>query len=151
MIAEILNLRSNWNFEFMATFWIANKKHAFTNIISLAVIWCLWNFRKKMCFQGLVWMGKKSSVALDCQDVKMETNVRSRPGDQGGLCDSGVGDVGEPASKTLLGWGNAIKVGDVGFSVLGTGLRRCDSLMLLKLGEMIYFFGSKDSRMSVGL
>ena len=37
MIAEILNLNNNGNFESIATFWIANKKHAFTNIITSAV------------------------------------------------------------------------------------------------------------------
>ena len=71
---------------------------------------------------------RKSGATLDCQDVKkMETNGCSGPGDQGGLRDSGAGDAGQQTSKTLLGWGNAIKVGDVGFSVFGTGLRRCDS------------------------
>ena len=70
----------------------------------------------------------KSGATLDCQDVKkMETNVCSGPGDHGGLRDSGAGDAGQPTSKTLLGLGNAIKVGDVGLSVFGIELRRCDS------------------------
>jgi hypothetical protein len=56
---EILNLRSDWNFEVLATFWIANKRHAFTNIISSAVIWCLWNVCNKMCLQGLTWTGER--------------------------------------------------------------------------------------------
>jgi hypothetical protein len=34
MIAEIQNLNNNGNFKSIATFWIANKKHAFTNIIT---------------------------------------------------------------------------------------------------------------------
>ena len=71
---------------------------------------------------------RKSGATLDCQDVKkMETSVRSGPGDQGGLRDSVAGDAGQPTSKTLLGLGNAIKAGDVGLSVFGIGLRRCDS------------------------
>lgn len=60
IIAGILDLRSDWDFEYMATFWLTNKKHVFTNIVSSAVIWCLWNFRNKMCFQGLVWTGEKA-------------------------------------------------------------------------------------------
>jgi hypothetical protein len=59
-IADILDLRSDWDFEYMATFWLANKKHVFTNIISSAVIWCLWIFCNKMCFQSLVWIGEKA-------------------------------------------------------------------------------------------
>jgi hypothetical protein len=70
----------------------------------------------------------ESGVALDCKNVKkMEANVYARFGDQGEFSDSRAGVAGEPATKTLLGWGNAIQVGDVGFSVFGTGLRRCDS------------------------
>lgn len=59
-IAGILDLRIDWDFEYMATFWLANKKHILTNIVSSAVIWCLWNFRNKMCFEGLVWTGTKA-------------------------------------------------------------------------------------------
>jgi hypothetical protein len=69
----------------------------------------------------------ESGVALDCKVVKkMEANVYARSGDQGELGDSGAGVVGEPAAKTLLGRGNAIQIGDVGFPVFGTGLRHCD-------------------------
>lgn len=34
VIDEVLNLRGDWNFEFVATFWIANKKHVLTNIVT---------------------------------------------------------------------------------------------------------------------
>jgi hypothetical protein len=56
VIDEVLNLRGDWNFEFVATFWIANKKHVLTNIVTSAVIWCM---RYKLCFQGPAWTGEK--------------------------------------------------------------------------------------------
>jgi len=57
----------------------------------------------------------------------METNVQSRARRLVGLGDSEAGDKGNLATKNMLEWGNAIRVGDVGFSVLGIGLRRCNS------------------------
>jgi hypothetical protein len=70
----------------------------------------------------------ESGVALDSKDVdKMEANVYARSRDHGELGDSGAGVVGEPVAKTLLGWGNAIQVGDVSFLVFGIGLQLCDS------------------------
>jgi hypothetical protein len=62
LIAEILDLRGEWNFEFVATLWIANKKHLCHNIISSAVLWGLWNFRNKICFQGFKWTGEKALI-----------------------------------------------------------------------------------------
>jgi hypothetical protein len=41
VIAEVLNLSGIWNFEFIATFWLAHKKHLNTNIVASAVLWCL--------------------------------------------------------------------------------------------------------------
>jgi hypothetical protein len=58
----------------------------------------------------------------------VETDVWAGSGAQGGLCDPGVGKSGQLISKSLLVWGDAIKVGEVGFSVFGIGLQRCDSV-----------------------
>lgn len=61
---------------------------------------------------------------LDGQDTKkMETTVRAVPGRQGGHGDPEVGEQGDPATKNLLGWGDEIKVRDIGFSVFGFGLQ----------------------------
>jgi len=71
----------------------------------------------------------KSSAALDCKDVeKMEANVYTRPRSQGEFGDSGFGAAGEPAAKTVQEWRNMIQVGEVGYSVFGTGLWRCGSV-----------------------
>lgn len=59
-IAEILELRHDWNFEVLATYRIANKKHVLTNIVSSAVVWCLWNLHNKICFPGLTWTGERT-------------------------------------------------------------------------------------------
>jgi hypothetical protein len=29
------------------------------NVVNAAALWCLWNMRNKICFQGDVWMGMK--------------------------------------------------------------------------------------------
>lgn len=61
-IAEILELGGVWNFESVATRWIANKKNLCINIITSAVLWSIWKFRNKMYFQGLVWTGEKEMM-----------------------------------------------------------------------------------------
>jgi hypothetical protein len=61
VIAEVLDLQGDWDFEFVATLWIANKKHLSHNIISSAALWGLWNFRK-VCFQGFKWTGEKALI-----------------------------------------------------------------------------------------
>jgi hypothetical protein len=120
VIAEILNLRSDWNFEVLATFWIPNKRHAFTNIISSAVTKCV--------SRGLLGQGKDGAV-MDTKDAKkMETTVRAGPGNHGGLGDTSSGEQSKPATENLLGWRNEIKVGSIDFTTFGTGLCRCDSV-----------------------
>lgn len=58
-ISTCLNLNLGHNFESVARFWLANKKHSVTNAVSSAVLWSLWKFRNEMCFQGRIWMGLK--------------------------------------------------------------------------------------------
>jgi hypothetical protein len=115
VISEVLNLRSIWNFEYMATFWLANKKHLLTNIISSAIIWSLWNFHNKLCFQGLVWAGEKAVLLESAKILR-----RWRP-----LYDQ---DLGIMVDSVILALENKANVGDVGFLAFGSKLRRCDSV-----------------------
>jgi len=71
--------------------------------------------------------GKSGAIGSHQDPTEVEANVQSRAGRLVGLGDSGSGGKGKHATKNLLEWGSAIRVGDVGFSVLGTGLGRCDS------------------------
>jgi hypothetical protein len=61
-LAECLDLNGDWSYEFVASLWIANKKHLLTNAVLAAALWCLWNLRNKICFQGGVWTGLKELV-----------------------------------------------------------------------------------------
>ena len=80
-------------------------------------------------FSGAYLDRGKNGVVMDSQDAKeMETTVRTGPGNHGGLGDAGSGEQSKPAAKKLLGWGNEIKVGDIGIAIFGTGLRSCDSV-----------------------
>lgn len=62
LIAEICDINGDWNYEYVATMWIANKKYLCKNIITSAVLWCLWNLRNRICFQGLIWTGEKMVI-----------------------------------------------------------------------------------------
>jgi len=61
-LAENIDLSSEWSYEFVATFWLDNKKHLLTNVIFAVALWCLWEYRNKLCFQGAVWSGMKELV-----------------------------------------------------------------------------------------
>jgi hypothetical protein len=52
VLADILNLSGLWNYEYMASLWIANKKFMLANVVNAAALWCLWNMPNKICFQG---------------------------------------------------------------------------------------------------
>ena len=56
---DCLELNGNWSYEFMASLWIANKKHLVTNAVLAATLWCMWKLRNQICFQGGVWTGLK--------------------------------------------------------------------------------------------
>jgi len=60
VLADILSLSGLWNYEYIASLWIANKKFMLANVVNVAALWCLWNMRNKICFQGDVWMGMKN-------------------------------------------------------------------------------------------
>jgi len=59
---------------------------------------------------------------------RWETDVRARVGKGSGFNDQEAGRKGGTATKNLLEWGSTIKIGDIGFSAFGSGLRRCDSV-----------------------
>lgn len=64
--------------------------------------------------------GESSAVGSYQDPEEMETNVQSRARRLAGLGDSEAGDKSNLAAKNMLEWGNEIRIGDVGFSVLGT-------------------------------
>ena len=59
IISDMLSVELGCNYESVARFWIANKKHLITNVISSVVLWSLWKLRNELCFQGMVWIGMK--------------------------------------------------------------------------------------------
>jgi hypothetical protein len=40
-ISELLNLRLGQDFESVAHFWLANKRHKVTNVVSSAILWSI--------------------------------------------------------------------------------------------------------------
>lgn len=59
VVSDVTGLRGLWDYESVASCWLGNKKHAVNNIISSAVLWFLWKFRNKLCFQGACWIGER--------------------------------------------------------------------------------------------
>lgn len=57
VLSELCGLDLGANYESVAKMWLSNKKFQFANIITSAVIWCLWKMRNELCFQGEVWTG----------------------------------------------------------------------------------------------
>jgi hypothetical protein len=80
-------------------------------------------------FAGAYLDRGKDGAIMDSKDAKkMETTVRAGPGNHGGLGDTSSREQSKPATENLLGWRNEIKVGSIGFTTFGTGLRRYDSV-----------------------
>lgn len=61
-ISELLDLGLGQDFESVARFWVANKRHKVTNTVSSAVLWSIWKFQNELCFQGRKWMGVKDML-----------------------------------------------------------------------------------------
>jgi hypothetical protein len=51
-VSNFLNLQLGSDFESVARFWLANKKHWVTNSICAAVMWSIWKTRNSMIFDG---------------------------------------------------------------------------------------------------
>jgi len=125
ILSNSLDLIGIWSFEYVATLWLANKRHLLTNAVIAAALWCLWKLRNKLCFQGAIWTSIKELVlwitktlrrwkALFCGEMeeklilliqKLEMRAASPPG---------------------VGW-SPIKSTNIGISAFGSGLQRCDS------------------------
>lgn len=50
IISETLSKEMGSNYESVAKFWLANKKHLITNVVSSAVLWSLWKLWNELCF-----------------------------------------------------------------------------------------------------
>lgn len=59
LISEMLEIEVGTDYESVAKYWIANKRHMLSNIVSSAVLWSLWKLRNELCFQGVVWLGMR--------------------------------------------------------------------------------------------
>lgn len=59
VLADIMSLSGNWDYEHVASLWIANKKFVLANVVNAAALWCLCKKHNKLCFQGDVWSGMK--------------------------------------------------------------------------------------------
>lgn len=74
VISELLGQKLGDNFESIARFWIANRRHKLINIVSFAVLWSIWKLRNEIYFQGVMWSGIQS-VDVGCQDAEAIDNV----------------------------------------------------------------------------
>jgi hypothetical protein len=63
-ISDLLGLNLGENFESVVRFWLTNKNHELTNVISSAVIWSIWKLRNELCFQGVLWTGMKRVLMM---------------------------------------------------------------------------------------
>jgi len=57
IVSDLLGVSLGCDFESVARFWLANKRHGLTNVISAAVMWSLWKLRNEIYFQGTRWTG----------------------------------------------------------------------------------------------
>jgi hypothetical protein len=55
------------DFESVARFWVADKKHKVLNVCSEAVLWAIWKLRIECCFQGTRWEGVHVSLIKKLQ------------------------------------------------------------------------------------
>ena len=55
LCANSLGISLNPGFESIGRLWIFKKKHAITNLCTSAILWCIWNLRNAVCFQGERW------------------------------------------------------------------------------------------------
>jgi hypothetical protein len=50
IVSDLLGFNLGCDFESVARFWLANKRHGLTNVISAAVLWSLWKLRNEIYF-----------------------------------------------------------------------------------------------------
>lgn len=69
-----------------------------------------------------------SGDKVDCENSeKMKTDVRARARRCSGCDHQEAGGRSKSTAKNMLEWGPAVKIGDIGCLVFGSGVRRCDS------------------------
>ena len=95
-ISEVVGVELGQNFESVARFWVANKRHKVTNIVSTATLWSIWNFRNEICFQGRKWMGLKDVLLKIARMLK-----RWRPMMQQELGEKIEGVINQLEQKAL--------------------------------------------------
>jgi hypothetical protein len=57
--SNFLNLQLGSDFESIAKYWLANKKHSVTNSICAAILWSIWKTRNAMIFDNQLWLCSK--------------------------------------------------------------------------------------------
>jgi len=57
VVSEFLGTDVGSDFESVARFWLAHKRHVLTNAISSAILWSIWKLRNEIYFQGVRWTG----------------------------------------------------------------------------------------------
>lgn len=58
-ISDLLGFEIGANFKSVALFWVSDKRHKLTNVVSSSIIWALWKLRNEIYFQGAIWTGMK--------------------------------------------------------------------------------------------
>ena len=54
-IIDHFRVQKGTDFESVARFWISNKKNSALNIVSSAVLWCLWKYMNNIIFNNTIW------------------------------------------------------------------------------------------------
>ena len=98
IVSDLLGFSLGCDFESVARFWLANKRHGLTNVISAAVLWSMWKLRNEIYFQGTVWHRDGKTVTEDCKDVAaLDSNIQAGAGlSSGKFCKS----FGDPRKLT---------------------------------------------------
>jgi len=88
-LSDILNIQIGIDFEYVARWWLSNKRNSILNMCSAALLWCIWKLRNHMCFQGRSWKDERvllnklsrtlESWLLLCKEESVE---KTKLGDQ---------------------------------------------------------------------
>ena len=54
-VADHFQVRMGIGYESVARFWVSNRKNSALNIVSSAVLWCLWKYRNSIIFNNTFW------------------------------------------------------------------------------------------------
>ena len=70
LITRHFRVGTGSDFESVAKFWIANKKHSALNTINDVVLWCLWKYRNSIIFNNTLWTSIKQVMRLILKTIK---------------------------------------------------------------------------------